>query len=103
MTMIAAALFILLSILALCVLSMAVGRRGNTRPHQIAFYAGLAGLFAVPAWLIAFAGIALQIPYIRLASASGALFVACSAILFGASCTCVLALLSIHQGRQRAA
>jgi hypothetical protein len=97
------ATLLLLSVMGLFALSMIASRRGATRSHKVAFYAGLIGLVAVPAWLISFAGVATQIPYITLDGIFGALFIASGAILFCAVCMCVLALLSIHHDSRRAA
>ena len=99
MTIIAIALLVLLSLLTLFVLSTIVGTRGTTRAHHIAFYAGVIGLAAILACFIVSSRVASQIPYIT----SGAVFFICIAILLCASCMCVLALLTIRQGRSRAA
>jgi len=103
MNLLAIAVFCLLSILALCALSAFAGRRRTTRTHRIAFYAGLAGFLAVPAWLIAIRAISLQIPYLRLATPAGALFVVSSIVMFSASVLSLLALLSFRVGPRSAA
>jgi len=98
MTIIAIAFLVLLSFLTLFVFSTIVGTRGTTRAHHTAFYAGVIGLVGILASFVASSRVASQIPYIT----SGAVFFTCVAILFCASCMCVLALLTIRQGRPRA-
>lgn len=103
MNLLVLALLCLLSIVALCALSAIVGRRRTTRTHRIAFYAGLVGLVSVPAWLFALREISLQVPYLRLATPAGALFVVSAFGMFSASVLSLLALLSFRVGPRSAA
>jgi hypothetical protein len=103
MNLLAVAAFCLLSILILCALSAFAGRRRTNRTHRIAFYAGLVGLFAVPEWLIAIREISSQVPYLRLATPSGALFVVSGIVMLSASLLSLLALLSFSKEPRSAA
>jgi hypothetical protein len=97
------ALLCLLSVVVLCALSAIAGRRRTTRTHRIAFYAGLVGLFSVATWLIALRAVSLQVPYLRLATPSGALFAVSTVVMFSASVLSILALLSFRLGPKSAA
>jgi hypothetical protein len=103
MNLLAAAVVCLLSIVVLCALSTFAGRRRTTRTHSIAFYAGLVGLLAVPAWLVALREISFRIPYLTLAGPAGALFVVSGIAMFCASLLSLLALLSFRTGTRSAA
>ena len=103
MNLLTVAVFCLLSIVALCALSAFAGRRRTTRTHRIAFYAGLVGLVAVPVWLIAVREIAFQVPYLRLDTPAGTLFVVSAVIMLTASVLSLLALLSFRIGPRSAA
>lgn len=61
--------------------SLIASRAGSSVQHTRAFYAGLVGLLAIPAWLVAMAGLAMQLLSATLASPSGVLFVLSSIAL----------------------
>ena len=60
---------------------LVASRMGTTVHHTCAFYSGLAGLLAIPLWLVALAGMALQLFWASFVSPSGFLLITSSLVL----------------------
>lgn len=81
--------------------AVVAGRRGSTKPHRLAFTAGLVGLVALPLWFFGLIGLVTQHFFAEIASPAGILLVSMTAVLVVAAGCAVLGSISCC-GRQTA-
>lgn len=92
-------LCILLAAAGVFAWSLVASRAGKGAKHDRAFYSGLLGLLAIPAWLAAFAGMALQLFWATFASPAGVLFIASSLLVLACLGVSIASLAGLRRAR----
>ncbi len=84
-------------------MAVRAGRSGTTKPHRMAFSAGLAGLIALPIWFLGLIGLALQLFFTDFWSIPGVLFAISSITIVGAMGLVAFALTRLRAARKSSA
>lgn len=79
--------------------ALAVSRSGCSPHHNRAFYAGIAGLLAIPVWMASVAGLMLQLFWATLTSMAGVFFVVSSGVLLAGLTICLMAIARLRRNR----